>query len=179
MAQVLALVDDLFFQMKMMETAKQVGVELRACRTPEALTAEIEKESPDLVVIDLNASGNPLAAIESVNRLSARGNGESSATRGGPAGETDQGISDHTEGGRTSATGASVAGATGGAKRGEGSNGANDAGGKKIAMIAFLSHVQVDLAAKARAAGCSDVMPRSKFTQNLATILAQAKSESA
>lgn len=178
MAEVLALVDDLFFQMKMMETAKQVGVELRACRTPEALTAEIEKESPNLVVIDLNASGNPLAAIESVNRLSARGNGASSATRGGPAGETDQGISDHTEGGRTSATGASVA-ATGGAKRGEGSDGTNELGGRKIAMIAFLSHVQVDLAAKARAAGCSDVMPRSKFTQNLATILAGAKSESA
>jgi hypothetical protein len=37
--------------------------------------------------------------------------------------------------------------------------------------------VQVELAQKARAAGCHDVMPRSKFTQNLATILAQAKSE--
>jgi hypothetical protein len=37
--------------------------------------------------------------------------------------------------------------------------------------------VQVDLAARARAAGCAEVMPRSKFTQNLATILAQAKSD--
>jgi hypothetical protein len=34
-----------------------------------------------------------------------------------------------------------------------------------------------ELAAHARAAGCGTVMPRSKFTQNLATILAEAKSE--
>jgi DNA-binding NarL/FixJ family response regulator len=43
-------------------------------------------------------------------------------------------------------------------------------------VIAFLSHVQTDLAEKARAAGCADVMPRSKFTQNLAEILRGAKS---
>jgi DNA-binding NarL/FixJ family response regulator len=43
-------------------------------------------------------------------------------------------------------------------------------------VIAFLSHVQVDLAERARAAGCADVMPRSKFTQNLAEILRGAKS---
>ena len=43
-------------------------------------------------------------------------------------------------------------------------------------VIAFLSHVQTDLAARAMAAGCQDVMPRSKFTQNLAEILRGAKS---
>jgi CheY-like chemotaxis protein len=43
-------------------------------------------------------------------------------------------------------------------------------------VIAFLSHVQTDLAERARAAGCQDVMPRSKFTQNLAAILRGAKS---
>jgi CheY-like chemotaxis protein len=43
-------------------------------------------------------------------------------------------------------------------------------------VIAFLSHVQTDLAERARAAGCEDVMPRSKFTQNLAEILRGAKS---
>ena len=42
-------------------------------------------------------------------------------------------------------------------------------------VIAFLSHVQTDLAERARAAGCTDVMPRSKFTQNLAEILRGAK----
>jgi DNA-binding NarL/FixJ family response regulator len=42
-------------------------------------------------------------------------------------------------------------------------------------VIAFLSHVQTDLAERARAAGCAEVMPRSKFTQNLAEILRGAK----
>ena len=48
--------------------------------------------------------------------------------------------------------------------------------GKPRRVIAFLSHVQTDLAERARAAGCQDVMPRSKFTQNLAEILLGAKS---
>jgi DNA-binding NarL/FixJ family response regulator len=43
-------------------------------------------------------------------------------------------------------------------------------------VIAFLSHVQVELAARAQAAGCDQVLPRSKFTQQLAAILTQAKS---
>jgi CheY-like chemotaxis protein len=119
MAQVVALVDDLFFQAKLLETAKLVGVELRTCTTPDALAAEIERSSPRLIVVDLNARGNPLEAVERVRA----GNGD-------------------------------------------------------IPLIGFLSHVQVDLAERARAAGCQDVMPRSKFTRDLATILARAKSES-
>ena len=47
-----------------------------------------------------------------------------------------------------------------------------------LPLTCFLSHVQVELAEQARAAGCTDVMPRSKFTQHLATILAHAKSHS-
>jgi CheY-like chemotaxis protein len=43
-------------------------------------------------------------------------------------------------------------------------------------VIAFLSHVQTDLAERARLAGCQDVMPRSKFSQNLSEILRGAKS---
>ena len=118
MAEVVALIDDLFFQSKLLETAKQVGVGVRACATPEALGAEIAKAPPRLVVVDLNASSNPLRAFE---RLKA-----------------EAGV---------------------------------------IPSIGFLSHVQVDLAERARAAGCGEVMPRSKFTQNLATILARAKSD--
>ena len=49
---------------------------------------------------------------------------------------------------------------------------------REIPLVAFLSHIQLNLAESARAAGCRDVMPRSKFTQNMATILARAKSES-
>jgi CheY-like chemotaxis protein len=119
MAQVLALVDDLFFQAKMLETARQLGVDLRACSTPEALLAEASKQAPKLVVVDLNARNNPFAAIESMR-----------------------------------------------------------AAAQDIPLIAFLSHVQVDLAERARAAGCTAVMPRSQFTRDLATILAQGKSQS-
>ncbi len=118
MAQVVALVDDLFFQAKLLETAKQVGIEIRTCSTADALDAEIARAAPKLIVVDLNARSGPFEALE---RLQA--------------------------------------------------------GGVRIPLIAFLSHVQVDLAARARAAGCAEVMPRSKFTQNLATILAQAKSD--
>jgi CheY-like chemotaxis protein len=49
------------------------------------------------------------------------------------------------------------------------------AAGNQIPVIAFLSHVQTELAEQARAAGCTEVMPRSKFTQNLAAILERAK----
>ncbi|MGH9718277.1 MAG: hypothetical protein ACRD4R_16330 [Candidatus Acidiferrales bacterium] len=118
MADVVALVDDLFFQAKMMESAKQVGVDLRACSTPEALAAEISSATPQLVVVDLNARGNPIEALRQVQSLH-----------------------------------------------------------REIPLIAYLSHVQTDLAESARAAGCRDVMPRSKFTRDLATILARAKSK--
>jgi CheY-like chemotaxis protein len=118
MAQVVALIDDLFFQAKLVETAKQVGVELRTCSTPDAMLAEIAQNPPRLVVVDLNACNNPLGAIERVR-----------------------------------------------------------ANAGQIPLLGFLSHVQVDLAEKARAAGCNNVMPRSKFTKDLATILGQVKSE--
>jgi DNA-binding NarL/FixJ family response regulator len=118
MADVVALVDDLFFQAKLLETAKQLGVVLRTCATPDAVLAEIAQNPPRMIVVDLNARNNPIDAIERV-RASAG----------------------------------------------------------QIPLLGFLSHVQLDLAEKARAAGCHDVMPRSKFTRDMATILAQAKSE--
>src|SRR3984957_16980436 len=43
--------------------------------------------------------------------------------------------------------------------------------GNQRAVFAVLSHVQAELAERARAAGCTEVMPRSKFTQDLAAIL--------
>jgi DNA-binding NtrC family response regulator len=119
MAQVVAFVDDLFFQEKLLETARQIGVDLRTCTSVDALDAEIAKSVPKLVLVDLNAASNPLDAVA---RLQASG--------------------------------------------------------LAIPLIAFLSHVRVDLAQRARAAGCREVIPRSKFTQNMATILGRAKSES-
>jgi CheY-like chemotaxis protein len=47
--------------------------------------------------------------------------------------------------------------------------------GNQTPVIAFLSHVQTELAERARVAGCTEVMPRSKFTQDLAAILGRAK----
>lgn len=118
MAQVLALIDDLFFQAKITETAKHVGVGVRSCATAEALLAEMAQEKPKLIVVDLNARSGP---VESLARIQSSANG--------------------------------------------------------VPVIAFLSHVQTELAQQARAAGCERVMARSQFTRELATILAQAKSE--
>jgi DNA-binding NtrC family response regulator len=118
LAQVLAMVDDLFFQSKIIETARHVGVDLKICTTPDALAAEISKATPNLVVVDLNARNQPLEAVQRAQSLAA-----------------------------------------------------------SVPLVGFLSHVQIDLAEQARAAGCSEVMPRSKFTKDLATILARAKSE--
>ena len=46
---------------------------------------------------------------------------------------------------------------------------------KELPVVAFLSHVQTELARQAKAAGSTQVLPRSVFTQNLAEILATAK----
>jgi DNA-binding NarL/FixJ family response regulator len=115
MGKVVALIDDLFFQMKLAETAKHLGVEVKVAANPDALLAEAGA-GLRLVLVDLNARSQPL---EAVARLRAAGN---------PA-----------------------------------------------RIIGFLSHVQAELAQRARAAGCDEVLPRSSFTQNLAAILSAAK----
>ena len=115
MGKVVALMDDLFFQMKVAETAKHLGLELKVAANGEALL-ELLEPTPSLVIVDLNARSQPLAAIERLR-----------------------------------------------------------AAQKDLKVIGFLSHVQRDLAAQAQAAGCSEVMPRSAFTQNLAAILSVAK----
>ena len=48
--------------------------------------------------------------------------------------------------------------------------------GITLPVIAFFSHVQTELGERARAAGCEQVMPRSKFSRDLAEILSIAKS---
>ena len=115
MADVLALIDDLFFQSKVMETARQVGVPVRVVSNGDALVQAAVAQPPALVLVDLNARQG---ALDGLSRICAAG----------PA-----------------------------------------------PVVAFLSHVQTDLAAQARDAGCAEVMPRSKFTANLAEILRRAK----
>ena len=117
MADILALVDDIFFQAKMLETAKHLGVEMKSFTTGDALLAEIANQMPKLVVVDLNARQSPLEVIPLL---------------------------------RTRAP--------------------------NIPVVAFLSHIQTELASRARDAGCTEVMPRSKFTKDLAAIFSRAKS---
>ena len=117
MGRVAALIDDLFFQMKVNETAKHLGLEFKVARDGDALM-DLLTPPTRLVIVDLNSRNQPVATIERIR-----------ATE------------------------------------------------KELRVVAFLSHVQTELAAQARAAGCTEVMPRSVFTQNLAAILQSAKEE--
>src|SRR6202795_5373976 len=63
MGNVVAMVDDLFFQAKILGTAKQLGVGIQICSTPEALVAEAAKNGTNLVIVDLNSRAKPLEAI--------------------------------------------------------------------------------------------------------------------
>ena len=67
MGRVVALMDDLFFQMKLAETAKQLGVEVRVATNADALMGLLASE-PKLVIVDLNARSQPIAAIEKLRQ---------------------------------------------------------------------------------------------------------------
>jgi DNA-binding NarL/FixJ family response regulator len=116
MPRVVALVDDLFFVSKMLETARHVGVEFRAAATADALLQSLRETPAQLVIVDLNARQGGVAALEQLR-----------------------------------------------------------AAGNTAPVVAFLSHLQAELAAQARAAGCGKVLPRSQFTQELASIFTAAK----
>ena len=116
MARVVAYMDDLFFQMKLAETAKHLNVEVKVASNPAALMELMVDPLPKFVIVDLNARNKPLEAVEQLR-------------------------------GRQ----------------------------PTLPIIGFLSHVQTDLAAQARAAGFQQVMPRSQFTTHLPQILALAK----
>jgi CheY-like chemotaxis protein len=68
MGRVIALMDDLFFQMKLAETAKQLGVEVKVATNGEALMALMEG-APKLVIVDLNARSQPLLTIEKLRQV--------------------------------------------------------------------------------------------------------------
>jgi DNA-binding NarL/FixJ family response regulator len=63
--RIVALMDALFFQMKVAETAKHLGLELRVATNGDALL-ELLEPSPNLVIVDLNARSQPLAVVERV-----------------------------------------------------------------------------------------------------------------
>jgi DNA-binding NarL/FixJ family response regulator len=68
MGRVVALMDDLFFQMKLAETAKQLGIEVKVAANAEALMGLMASEAK-LVIVDLNARSQPLAAIEKLRQV--------------------------------------------------------------------------------------------------------------
>jgi DNA-binding NarL/FixJ family response regulator len=115
MGRVVALMDDIFFQMKVAETAKHLGIELKVATNVDALLSLLDPR-PQLVIVDLNARSQPVEAIAKLR-----------------------------------------------------------AAAPEIRVVAFLSHVQRELAEQAKKAGCDEVLPRSSFTQNLAEILSPAK----
>src|SRR5258708_37269246 len=63
--------DELFFQMKLVETAKGLGVEVTAAATPDALQGLLTP-APKLLIVDLNSRNEPIATIQ---RLRADKNG--------------------------------------------------------------------------------------------------------
>src|SRR5229473_2438580 len=67
MGRVVALMDNLFFQMKLAETAKQLGVEVKMATSGEALMGLMASD-PKLVIVDLNARSQPIAAIEKLRQ---------------------------------------------------------------------------------------------------------------
>jgi DNA-binding NarL/FixJ family response regulator len=69
MGRVVAMMDDLFFQMKVAETAKHLGLELKVATNVDALLGLLEPV-PKLVIVDLNARSQPLQAIEKLRQTS-------------------------------------------------------------------------------------------------------------
>ncbi len=67
MGRVVALMDDLFFQMKLAETAKQLGVAVKVATNGEAFL-ELMASEAKLVIVDLNARSQPIAAIEKLRQ---------------------------------------------------------------------------------------------------------------
>ena len=73
MADVIALVDDLFFQSKLMETARRLGVTLKIAGTGPALLNAAAEQEHKLVLVDLNARQG---ALDAVSQLHEAGNAQ-------------------------------------------------------------------------------------------------------
>jgi DNA-binding NarL/FixJ family response regulator len=66
MGRVLALVDDLFFRQKIVETARLTDVEVACFATPQDLVDEARAHAPALILVDLSSTQNPMEAIETL-----------------------------------------------------------------------------------------------------------------
>jgi CheY-like chemotaxis protein len=113
-ANIVALVDDLFFLAKIQETAKVIGVTVVKVDITRG-SAAIAEAQPQAIILDLGSRSLP--AVDLIRTLKA------------------------------------------------------DPSTQAIPIIGFVSHVQEQIIADARAAGCDSVMARSAFTQQLPQLL--------
>lgn len=113
--RVVAWITDLIFETKIRSTAQSLGATLATVRSIAALAAGLDRSQTSLVIVDLNAAGDPIEAV-------------------------------------------TVAKAHASHPR----------------VVAYVSHVDVDLARRAQAAGANEVMPRSRFVTNLTELLKPA-----
>ena len=111
---ILAMVDDLLFLSKIQETAKHLGVEVKAAQ-PEGLPELAVEAGPTALIIDLNHRSGK--ALEILRALKAEARTEN------------------------------------------------------IPAVGFVSHVQNELIAAARDAGCDLALARSAFSSQLASLL--------
>jgi CheY-like chemotaxis protein len=111
---VVAVLSDLMFTVKIQEAAKRAGMEVIFVKSREDALAKA-KLHPALLIIDLN--GTSLDTLELIDTLKA------------------------------------------------------DPDTKNLDLLAYVSHVQVDLKQTAQDKGCDMVIARSAFSQNLPTIL--------
>jgi CheY-like chemotaxis protein len=112
--KVVAVLDDLFFTVKIMDAVKRAGLELELLKD-EPTVLDRAAASPTLMIFDLNIRS--LNAVEVIQKIK-----QSRETR-------------------------------------------------HVSILGFVSHVQVDLKARAQQAGADVVLPRSTFSTNLPAIL--------
>jgi CheY-like chemotaxis protein len=112
--KILAVLEDLFFTVKINESAKQAGLPVKFLKSEIDVLDEAQS-NPSLIILDLNFTA--IDPVQLITKLKA------------------------------------------------------DAATKPINLLAYVSHVQVDLKQQAQAAGCNMVLARSAFSQNLPQIL--------
>ena len=118
--QILAVVSDLMFTVKIQDAAKRLGLEPVFVQSQSQALSQA-RQKPALIILDLNHSAaDPLNTIA---RLKA------------------------------------------------------DAETSSVRLLAYVSHVQVDLKRAAEEQGCDVVMPRSAFSQNLPAVLSRYVAE--
>jgi PleD family two-component response regulator len=62
----IAVVDDLFWKARLMETAKASGASLVLVSNPETLAAKCAEQKPDTIFVDLALRKDPFAAIRAI-----------------------------------------------------------------------------------------------------------------